>query len=225
MQEMTMANSVAEPLVPEHGGKYYLRGLLLFLAALALWVGGIVGGFACLYEYATTPGGSQPSSSRWPANSALVPDPDRANLVLLAHPRCPCSRATMDELERLTARTDKLLMVHAVFYRPVGSAEDWAKTDLWSRATRLPEARVYDDVDGVEARLFGATTSGYVVLFDADGRMLFSGGITESRGHTGPSVGTDAILSLVTKGIADQNRTPVFGCPLSGPCSPEREGN
>jgi hypothetical protein len=186
---------------------------------------GIVAGFARLVEYSTTPGGSGPAAARWPAGSALVPAPDRATLVLLAHPHCPCTGATVDELERFLARCRGLVTVHVLFYRPGTSPGGWEKTDLWRRATALPGARVHCDEGGVEARAFGATTSGHVLLYRPDGRRLFSGGITNARGHAGASVGTDALDSLLTTGAAGRTETPVYGCPLAGPGSPECEGD
>jgi hypothetical protein len=197
----------------------------VFVCILLLWASAIGVGFARLMKYATTPGESQPSAPGWPAGSILVPDAERANLVLLAHPRCPCTRATMDELERLMARCPGLLTLHVLFYRPAGPAESWAKTDLWDRAAAIPGAHVSADEDGVQARLFGAATSGQVLLYDRDGRLLFSGGITNIRGHAGASRGADAILSLLTQGTAECTETPVFGCPLAGSNAPETEGD
>jgi hypothetical protein len=176
-------------------------------------------------EYATTPGEGGPSAARWPTGSVLVPDPERANLVLLAHPRCPCTGATMDELENLVARCHALVTVHVLFYRPGTAEEGWEKTDLWRRAGAIPGARVYRDEDGALARLFGAATSGQVLLYRADGRLLFSGGITNTRGHAGSSAGAEAILSLLTTGTAERAETPVYGCPLAGPCASESEGD
>src|SRR5256885_12910626 len=39
--------------------------------------------------------------------------------------------------------------------------------------------------DRDEAARFGARTSGYVVVYDASGHLVFAGGITGSRGHAG----------------------------------------
>jgi hypothetical protein len=114
---------------------------------------------------------------------------------------------------------------HVLFYRPGASPQNWEKTDLWWRAAALPGAHVQADEDGVLARRFGATTSGHVLLYRPDGRRLFSGGITNARGHAGASVGTRAILSLLSGGTAGQTETPVYGCPLTAPCSPETEGD
>jgi hypothetical protein len=193
------------------------------VCALALWVAGTGAGFARLLDYATTPGETGPAAARWPASSALCPDPDRANLVLLAHPHCPCTGATLDELERLLARCHERVTTHVLFYRPGTSPQDWEKTALWRRAAALPGAHVQADDDGVQARVFGATTSGHVLLFHSDGRRLFSGGITNARGHAGASLGSVIIRSLLETATAGLTETPVYGCPLTAPRSPACE--
>jgi len=76
---------------------------------------------------------------------------------------------------------------------------------------------VLTDEDGIEARSFGAVTSGQALLYSAQGRLLFSGGITESRGHSGDNAGRSAIESLVmngSEGLRTPASTPVYGCPL-----------
>lgn len=71
------------------------------------------------------------------------------------------------------------------------------------------------DPDGVEARRFGAETSGHTLLFGADGHLLFSGGITASRGHSGDNDGENAIVALLNHQIPALTRTLVFGCSLA----------
>jgi hypothetical protein len=192
-----------------------------FVCVLCVWIMALAASFAFLERYATTPGGAGAAVKNWPIGTVLVPDPERANLVLLAHPRCPCTRASMDELERLAARCRGLVAIHVLFYRPGTSANDWAKTDLWERAAAIPDAQVRADTDGTEAARFGAATSGQVLLYDRDGRLLFSGGITNARGHAGASMGADAILAGLTTGNPGRKETPVYGCPLAGADLPE----
>jgi hypothetical protein len=74
---------------------------------------------------------------------------------------------------------------------------------------------VLSDVDGAEARRFGAETSGHTFLFDSAGRLLFNGGITESRGHSGDNAGESAIVSLVNDRVSTRAETFVFGCSLA----------
>jgi len=56
---------------------------------------------------------------------------------------------------------------------------------------------IVTDADGAEANRFGAETSGHTLLFDFGRRLLFSGGITDSRGHTGDNAGESAIVALI----------------------------
>jgi hypothetical protein len=120
----------------------------------------------------------------------------------------------MEELSRLLVRTGSDVDITAVFIRPNGFAAGWEQTDLWHSAARLPDVRVMVDPGGAMARRFGAATSGYTLLYDAEGRAVFRGGITSARGHAGDSVGRGAILSWLETGQSDTSVAPVFGCPL-----------
>lgn len=120
----------------------------------------------------------------------------------------------MGELAAIMAHAQGRLTAYVLFLKPAGFSEDWEKTDLWQSAASIPGVNVLIDEDGVEARLFNSSTSGQTILYDAAGRLLFSGGITGSRGHSGDNAGRSAIVSLVNVGAADRAETFVFGCPL-----------
>jgi hypothetical protein len=100
-----------------------------------------------------------------------------------------------------------------LFYKPKDSPHDWARSDTWRSALSIPGVAVAEDEDGIEANRFGAETSGSAVLYDATGKLLFSGGITGTRGERGANDGCRAILALLEKAPAPK-RTPVFGCPI-----------
>jgi hypothetical protein len=195
------------------------------LALLILWLVGIIAGFACLLRYASTPGERGPCPERWPAGSSLRLAADRPTLVLLAHPHCFCTQASLDELEQILIHSPQPVSAHVLFYRPGSFPKGWEKTALWHQVERLAGARAHCDEDGAEARLFGATTSGQVLLYHPEGHLLFRGGITNARGHVGASVGTTAILALLSQGPAGQPETPVFGCPLHGCPSRPTDGD
>jgi hypothetical protein len=101
-----------------------------------------------------------------------------------------------------------------VFYKPADSDKSWDQTDLWATAAAIPGAKVVSDPDGVEARRFNATTSGHTLLYNERGELLFSGGITQSRGHAGDNTGRFAIESLLAGEQSTCSTTPVFGCPI-----------
>lgn len=67
---------------------------------------------------------------------------------------------------------------------------------------------------GSEAARFHAQTSGYIPLYDRDGRLMFQGGITMSRGHSGDNPGRSALEGLSSEHISNRGKTPVFGCSL-----------
>jgi hypothetical protein len=49
---------------------------------------------------------------------------------------------------------------------------------------------------------------------------VFKGGITSSRGHSGDNLGRDAVIDLVTSGVASASSAPVFGCSLQNALGP-----
>src|SRR5438874_1239265 len=70
------------------------------------------------------------------------------------------------------------------------------------------------DSDGLESGRFGAETSGFVVLYDGQGKLLFRGGITAGRWHAGDNAGEDAILAALNHAASPLSEAPVFGCAL-----------
>jgi hypothetical protein len=81
---------------------------------------------------------------------------------------------------------------------------------------------VLADPDGREARRLGVMTSGHVLLYDRAGRLLFTGGITGSRGHEGDNVGCESVIRLLRGEGGARHRNDIFGCSVrSGQTVPE----
>jgi hypothetical protein len=192
------------------------HGLLPGVAA-AVWLAGVGGGMAALWRYATVPGVAATPPAAWPRESRIRPGAGRATLVMLAHPQCPCTRASIGELDRLMAHVGDRLAAHVVLVAPAGAPDGWDATDLRRAAAAIPGVAVLRDAGGVEARTFRAATSGQVLLYDAAGRLRFSGGITAARGHAGDNAGRSAIEALLAGADPAARETPVFGCALLGP--------
>ena len=171
-------------------------------------------GFCLLLRYENRPGRIGNVPAAWPAASRIHLADDRLTLVMLAHPRCPCTRASISELAKLTARVQNDIRAYVLFVTPSGSGPDWQDSALRQSAAEIPGVTVLSDTDGVEAQLFGAETSGHTLVFNTAGQLLFSGGITESRGHAGDNAGENAILTLVKNKAVEGDRTFVFGCSL-----------
>ncbi len=108
------------------------------------------------------------------------------------------------------------LSAEIVFVRPDGVEAGWEQTPLWQAASTVPGVRIVIDNGGKLARALGAETSGHALLYGADDRLLFSGGITRSRGHEGDNSGRRA-LSAALGGESSTATNPVFGCPLFSP--------
>jgi hypothetical protein len=195
---------------------------MMLITACAAWLLMIGGGLSLLWDYENSSGPNVIPPSRWPLDSNIDLASDRATLIMLAHPHCPCTRASIGELARLMAQAQGRVTAYALFVKPDGSSDDWEKTDLWQSAASIPGVNVVVD-DGIEAQRFHAATSGQTVLYDAEGQLLFSGGITGSRGHSGDNAGRSAIVSLLNTGEAERADTAVFGCPLFDPHSKCRE--
>jgi hypothetical protein len=134
---------------------------------------------------------------------------------MLAHPHCPCTAASVGELAQIMARLQGKVAAYVLFVKPKEAGRAWDDTSLLRSAEAIPGVKVVFDPDGVEARLFGAETSGHTLLFGANGRLLFSGGITASRGHAGDNVGESAIVALVNNQTPERTQTLVFGCSLA----------
>jgi len=135
--------------------------------------------------------------------------------VMLAHPRCDCTRASLSELEELLARAERRPRTYVVFIRPGAVAADWERTGLWQTATGIAGVTVFADERGHESRRFGVQTSGQVLVYGSEGQLLYSGGTTGSRGKTGDNAGRTAILAALA-GRDRQSTEPVFGCSLFG---------
>ena len=194
----------------------WLRSTLRFTPwALAVGVG-----FAFAFRFEGTAGEAASAPTTWPAATSVLPaGGGKSTLLLFAHPRCPCTRATLSELSLLLTHEAAAVEARVLFVRPPGVELGWERSDLWETASRIPGLRVIADPDGAEARRFGAVVSGQVLLFAPDGSLRFSGGITASRGHQGDNPGRSAIEALLEGRPSTISTTPVFGCRLlAGAC-------
>jgi hypothetical protein len=193
------------------------RSRALWAAVGALWLTTVVAGLALLAQYERDPGVAAEARVEWPAGSKLTRDAEGPTLVMLAHPRCTCTRASLAELAELLARAERRPKTYVVFIKPETMPGDWEQSDLWQTAREIPGVSVVRDDGGIEADRFGAETSGQTFLYDTDGRLLFSGGTTGARGHQGDNVGRATLLALLNHERASRASSFVFGCSLFTP--------
>jgi hypothetical protein len=192
-----------------------------------VWLLAAVAGLSVLWRFDNAPGTGANAPASWPTSSVLTRASGRPTVVLLAHPQCSCTLASLEELGEALARAHAEPKTYVLFLKPDGFVDGWEQTDSWRLAATIPGVTVVRDDSGREASRFGAATSGQTFLFDADGALLFSGGITSARGHAGDNAGRAELVSLLNRGQSPRARTldsgqphrdatSVFGCPLFG---------
>jgi hypothetical protein len=182
--------------------------------AIAGWMVVVGFGLRALAQFSNTPGPAGQPPAIWPDHAPIALATDRSTLLVFAHPQCACSRATIGELARIVARCSDRVAPAVFVYQPADPPEDWPVSSIWKAASEIPGVRVAHDPDGAIARLFRAETSGETLLYNADGRLQFGGGITASRGQAGDNYGRDAIVSLLLNREPGRRQTPAFGCAL-----------
>jgi hypothetical protein len=196
----------------------------LFLVVL-LWIAASIAGFWLLNDYAAKKGAAGNPLPQWPHESAIQLSAHGATLVIFAHPQCSCTRATLTELQRIMARCPNGLTPWIVFYQPDNAPAEWQHSSLLRSAEAIPGLHVMGDRNGAEAARFHAYTSGQAFLYNSQGNLLFSGGITGSRGHEGDNAGESAIEELVTAGTTGCRQAPVFGCPIETSSPPTTDNS
>src|SRR5256885_6995371 len=74
-----------------------------------IWIFALSAGWCWMtkFQFASETVRDDSLAPKWPAGSKLGSVPNRPTLVLFLHPRCPCSRASLAELEQLFASLKK----------------------------------------------------------------------------------------------------------------------
>lgn len=187
---------------------------LSLIVAGALWFATIAAAFEAIRRFEVTPGLPASAPRAWPAASAVPHTPGTWSLVMLVHPHCSCSRASVQELGEIIEHAPRDVRTTVLVYRPHEMPAGWERTNVYDAATRLRRARVLLDADGAEAAIFGGFTSGQTFLYDGDGRLRFAGGITSLRGHAGLNRGRADVIRIANQHTGDGSH-PVFGCAIA----------
>src|SRR5712671_3245011 len=182
--------------------------------ATAVWFAAAAAGLSALWRYDNDAGAGANAPVLWPDASILVHTAGQPTLMMLAHPQCSCTPASLAELAEVLARARTRPRTYVVFLKPQGFTNDWVQSELWKTAAAIPGVTLVRDNDGREARRFGGATSGQALLYDGAGALRFSGGITGSRSHAGDNAGRRSLVALLSGGEPDRAETSVFGCPL-----------
>ena len=180
-------------------------------------------GISAMSAFRTTPPpATQQLIQDWPAGSGLVRDPVSPTLIMFAHPRCECTKGSLIQLRDLMPRLEGRVRPYILFAKSVGGPEA-SPTENQTLAASIPGVTILPDDAAQEADRFGVTTSGQIVLYDAGGRLLFSGGIAPLHDYQGEPPMVRGLLAAVASANGDsapaaqvQMPNAVFGCALHG---------
>lgn len=147
-------------------------------------------------------------------NCGLSNSSESPTVLFFYHPKCPCTFATARCLQRLSVKFSADVQIVAFAYRPAQESDSWIE----SRTTRLLKSiagtQVLVDPDGKTTKDFGVVTSGHFLIYGADRNLVFSGGITPSRGHEGDSRASSQFIHSVNRYSREFTSWPVFGCSI-----------
>lgn len=187
---------------------------LFIVLTVLVWVVAITCGVTFAISFDQTPGARKDAPSDWPQGTSIERFAGKPSVVMFAHPRCPCTHASLVELRKVLHQARRPVEATIVLMYPPGAPERWTATDLTAMALEMPGVRILHDLDGRAATRFGAETSGDVMLYSCDGHLLFRGGITQSRGHEGDNPAADSLVGLLNGTSSGMSQAPIFGCPL-----------
>lgn len=193
-------------------------GRLRCWAGAITWLLFVGGGFLLMLNHAFAPATAAASPpGLWPHSAPLPEIQGLPRLVMFMHPRCPCTRASVQQLRLIAEHSRRPLDILIV----VLDSEKLPRNAMEGKSVReaadIRGAVVLRDRNGAAAAQFAAAASGHLVLYDPEGKLVYSGGITPSRGHAGETPASHAILSYLRSGRKTLPAGPVFGCPLFAP--------
>jgi hypothetical protein len=189
---------------------------IALMMAASVWSLAVGYGLHSLLAYSYTPANTRPAVNEWPPALRESGPRSRPLLVMFVHPHCACSNASVSELAVLMAAVRGRVDARVYGVRVAGADAGWTDTELLHAAERIPGVTVSVDAEGAIARELGASVSGETLLYAADGRRAFRGGLTAARAHEGDNPGRHAVLELLAHPDLPARETPVFGCYLHG---------
>ena len=191
-----------------------MKSKLLITLATLFWLGLIGWGLKILLEYDNKVQESGNHPQHWLAQSKIPFSKKNPTLLIFVHPGCPCTKASLEELNRLLTNFPDKLNAQAIFLKAEGTKENWHQTELWKKANKIKGLNTFLDEDGREARLFSVKASGRTLVYDTKASLIFYGGLTSSRGHEGDNIGRSSIEHYLRSGHLLKQSSPSFGCAL-----------
>ncbi|MFT7465447.1 MAG: hypothetical protein ACI9EF_003814, partial [Pseudohongiellaceae bacterium] len=98
-----------------------------------LWAAALCLGFNGLLNYSSAPSDPGVPVNTWPENTALGARTGDPELLMFVHALCPCTRASLSELERVLCRATMLPRTRVVLWTDPQQAERFAHSGLRER--------------------------------------------------------------------------------------------
>lgn len=192
-------------------------------AASAIWLLAIAVVFGAFAKYHSTAGAGANAPSTLPIHTMCEqPDCKDYHLLFFVHPGCPCTKASWYELERILPPISTRTHVTAIVVEYLNSIPAEDQTDVVKLIGASKNIDVVFLPENAVRNEFGVTTSGQCLLYNTSDILVFEGGVTPSRNHTGPNKGIEKIMSIAGPAghqhlkpqLQTTQRTKVFGCGL-----------
>src|SRR4051812_10164794 len=103
-------------------------GLSIRVIVCVLWLSLVGAGFAVIMSYQNAGGRVGITPQHWPPKTTIALDREHDTLLMFAHPQCPCTRASIEELNRLLAQSHGTVTAHVLFFKPAGFPTYWTRS-------------------------------------------------------------------------------------------------
>lgn len=144
----------------------------------------------------------------------LIPGLGELRVIVAIHPRCPCTRTTLNELRRLLTEATISVQCTVLIAIPEDQSSAWLASATVDAAKRLPNTQLIPDANSNRASQLGLDISGQILVIGDDAGVLFSGGITAGRSCTTDNIGSESLARLLNGNATLPLSTPTFGCRL-----------
>ena len=189
---------------------------LTTFSSIFILIGIIVSGSVKILDYSNRPGESGDVPERILKLNELenALSPSAPTLLLFLHPHCPCTKATIKNLDSVLNTSPDTVNFYAVAFCPLDETEQWVQSPIMNTLIEDLDAKVIIDHGSEISSAFGIKCSGHILLYSDRGELQFDGGITSSRGHEGYCLPQNDLQKILSNDAEQPVHWPVFGCPL-----------
>src|SRR5262245_14064773 len=111
---------------------------VVIATSILTWVVVVGLGMLWLLKFERVPGAAGSPGPDWPGGSLIERKTDRPTLLMFVHPRCPCTRASLGELEQILALCPDSVATQIVIFKPHDGGQDWLGGDVPTMARKIP---------------------------------------------------------------------------------------